>query len=298
MGAFELANLRAEPLRGDLFEPDAGPSPHAVVVVCHGFKGFKNWGFFPELGRRLAGAGFVTVLFNFSGSGIGPDLENFTELDRFADDTTSKQIEDLGCILDALAAGRLGSAPTDRSRIAVLGHSRGGAVALLRACADRRVRAVVTWAGVATLWRYSERELAEWRRRGFMEFLNTRTQQMMRLRSTLIDDLEANRARFDLLAAVAALDVPLLVVHGEQDVSVPVAEAQALAAAAASRCTLHVIPRTGHTFDAVHPWAGSTPALDAAIATTIDWLRVELNARAAAAPARNAATPDRKAASR
>ena len=280
MQGFELPNKHGEPLRGDVFEPETGSGPFPFVVVCHGFKGFKNWGFFPELGRRLAAAGFAAVTFNFSGSGIGPDLENFTELDRFASDTLSKQIADLGCILDALAAGRIGSDRGDLSRLALLGHSRGGAVAILRAREDPRVRALVTWAGVSTVWRYTQRELAEWRRRGNMDFLNTRTQQIMRIHSTLLDDLEANRERFDIPRAVAALEVPLLVVHGEQDVSVPVREAQTLAAAAApGHCTLEIVPGTGHTFDVVHPWAGSTPGLDVAIGGTIDWLQAQLGRR-------------------
>ena len=41
----------------------------------HGFKGFKDWGFFPHLADRLARAGLVAVSFNFSGSGVGPDGE-------------------------------------------------------------------------------------------------------------------------------------------------------------------------------------------------------------------------------
>ena len=276
MQGFELPNTHGAPLRGDVFEPETGLGPFPVVVVCHGFKGFKNWGFFPELGRRLAAAGFVAVTFNFSGSGIGADLENFTELDRFASDTLSKQIADLGNILDALTARRIGSERGDLHRLAVLGHSRGGAVAIVRAREDARVRAVVTWAGVSSVWRYTQRELAEWRRRGSLDFLNTRTQQLMRIDSTLLDDLEANRDRFDIPHAVAALDVPLLVIHGEQDVSVPVREAETLAAAAPGRCTLRIIPATGHTFDAVHPWAGSAPGLDAAIAATIEWLQGHL----------------------
>jgi dienelactone hydrolase len=279
--AFELSNPHGDPLRGDLLEPEAVSGPLPAVVVCHGFKGFKNWGFFPELGRRLAEAGFAAVLFNFSGSGIGPDLLNFTDLERFAADTTSRQIEDLGCILDALDAGRLGSGRVDLRRVAVLGHSRGAAVAILRAREDRRIRAVVSWAGVATFWRYSERELASWRKRGYMDFLNTRTQQLMRIHRDLLEDLEANRGSFDLLQAVARLEVPLLLVHGEEDVSVPADEARALCAAAdGSRTALHIVPRTGHTFGAVHPWAGSTPALDEAIAISIGWLHAHLGAGA------------------
>jgi dipeptidyl aminopeptidase/acylaminoacyl peptidase len=271
--AFELANSNGLPLRGDVYAPDGDGRP--TVVVCHGFKGFKNWGLFPELGRRLAEAGFLTVLFNFSGSGIGPDLESFTELDLF--DTMSKQLDDLGCILDALEANRLPGGRPGVDRLAVLGHSRGGATAVLRAGDDRRIRAVVTWSAVSTLWRYSERELTAWKAQGFLEFFNSRTKQQMRIAYGAVEDLEAHRERFDVLHAVAALQVPLLLVHGAEDVAVPVQEARDIQAASATgAATLHVVPGAGHTFGAVHPWAGTTSTLDEAIGVTLEWLRAQL----------------------
>ncbi len=269
--AFELTNTRGEPLRGDVFQPDRTEGASPVVVVCHGFKGFKNWGFFPEIGARLAAAGFIAVPFNFSGCGIGADLENFTELDRFARDTTSKQVVDLGCVLDALHDGSLPVEGADLERVAVLGHSRGGATALVRAHEDARVRAVVTWACVSTLWRYSDAELAAWKQRGEMEFLNTRTKQVMRIEYGAVEDMLAHRERFDVERVARALRVPLLLVHGEADESVPVREAQVLHTAARTS-TLHVIAGAGHTFGAVHPWKGSTPHLDEAIDVTQRWL--------------------------
>ena len=85
--------------------------------------------------------------------------------------------------------------------------------------------------------------------------------------------MEANRSRFDLITAVQALAVPLLLVHGSEDSSVPADEARELhVAAAAGRADLHLIHGAGHTFGAVHPWAGSTPAFDEATRVTIDWL--------------------------
>lgn len=273
--AFELTNPDGLPLRGDVISADGERRP--VVVVCHGFKGFKNWGFFPELGRRLADAGFFTVLFNFSGAGIGPDLENFTELDRFADDTMSKQLADLGCVLDALEANVLPGGTPDTGRVAVVGHSRGAATALLRARDDRRIGGVVTWAGVSTLWRYSDADLASWKSRGYLEFLNTRTGQQMRIGYSAVEDLEAHRERYDLLRAVGSLRTPVLLVHGDGDESVPVREAHDLfGAAPPGAATLHVVRGAGHTFGAVHPWAGSTPALEEAIGVTLEWLRARL----------------------
>ncbi len=276
---FEILNAEARTLRGDLHLPETGDT-FPAVIVCHGFKGFKDWGFFPELGQRLTRAGFASVLFNFSGAGVGPDLLTFTDFTAFAEDTISRQVADLGCIVDALHAGMVGDGRLDVQRLAVVGHSRGGAVAILRAREDRRLVAVASWAGVSRLWRYSAREVQEWRDKGAMEFLNMRTMQRMRIGSGYLDDLEANRARFDLVAAVQALAVPLLLVHGNEDLSVPEDEARELHAAAAGRADLHVIGAAGHTFGVVHPWAGSTPAFDEATRVTIDWLHARFRGAA------------------
>jgi pimeloyl-ACP methyl ester carboxylesterase len=280
MGAvtFELANRRGDPIRGDARFPDTPAGKLPTVVVCHGFKGFKDWGFFPHLGERLAGAGFLSLCFNFSGSGIGPDLQNFTELDRFAADTISQQIDDLGCVLDAIESGRVVGGRADLRRLGLLGHSRGAATAILRAHEDPRLRSVVTWAPVSSILRWSDRELAQWRAQGYLEFLNTRTGQQMRVNYTAIEDWLANRDRFDLRRAVAELACPLLIVHGEEDLSVRVEEGRELHEAAAPRgkCELVVLPHTGHTFGVEHPWKGPTPALERAIDRSIVWLEQSL----------------------
>src|SRR4030095_17269059 len=80
------------------------PAPRAIVV-CHGFKGFKDWGCFPTVGRELAEGGYLAVSFNFSGSGIGPDLLNFTDTERFERATISGDLDDLSRILEAIGSG-------------------------------------------------------------------------------------------------------------------------------------------------------------------------------------------------
>ena len=56
-------------------------------------------------------------------------------------------------MIDALARGELGVAPP--SSIGVVGHSRGGGIAVLQAASDPRVRALVTWAAISSVERWS-----------------------------------------------------------------------------------------------------------------------------------------------
>ena len=68
-----------------------------------------------------------------------------------------------------------------------------------------------------------------------------------------------------------------LVIHGSDDESVPAAEAERLADAGPHETTrLELIENTGHTFDAVHPFAGTTPALERVIGLSADWFERKL----------------------
>ena len=66
--------------------------------------------------------------------------------------------------------------------------------------------------------------------------------------------------QLDISRAADRISCPWLVLHGRNDETVPFAEADSLAASAA-RPELVAIDHTGHTFGAVHPFAGFTPAL-------------------------------------
>src|SRR5438034_10700543 len=92
MTSFTIDSSEGLPIRGDF---DVPSEPRALVVVAHGFKGFKDWGFFPWVAEFLCKRGFVVCRFNMSRSGIGENREAFDRLDLFADDTYSIQIADL-----------------------------------------------------------------------------------------------------------------------------------------------------------------------------------------------------------
>jgi uncharacterized protein len=275
---FAIPNRDGYPLRGDVrVRRQPGATPAAAIVVCHGFKGFKDWGFFPDLAQEVALAGYLAVSFNFSGSGIGPDLEQFTDVERFERATVSGDLSDLEVMVEAIANGRLpGAKPC--STFGLLGHSRGGGVALLAAAAEPRVRAVATWASVSHFSRWSPEMMAEWRARGHVEVENARTKQVFRLTTDLLADIEAHgKEKLSIERAVhdlRARRVPMLIVHGDGDESVQVSEGRDISGWGGGE--LRVLPGASHTFGAVHPFRGRTPDLAAAMAQTLEFFRRHL----------------------
>lgn len=273
--ALVLTNDEGLPVRADVCVPE-GEGPFPAVVIVHGFKGFKDWGMFPPTARALAARGIASVRLNTSRNGIGDDPVVFTELAAFARNTPGREVADVRLVVDAVESGEAGPA-LDASRLGILGHSRGGGVALLEASRDPRIRAAVTWASIASFDRYTSRAKAEWRARGRLEVPNARTGQAMWLDVQVLDDVEAHRAEYDLEAACRALTVPYLALHGDLDEAVDPADSEQLVSwCGAAEKTVRRVPRTGHTFGAVHPWAGATPAWERVIQATGDWFENHL----------------------
>lgn len=263
---FERPGPFGDSIRGDVRRPTDGP-PGTAVVITHGFKGFKDWGFFPHLARKLAGAGHVAVTFDFSLNGTAAGAADLVDLDAFARNTFTRELEELRWVIHQVMEGDLLVEPA-RS-VGVLGHSRGGGVAVLAAREDPRVESLVTWASVATFDRWDEPTKSRWREAGRTHTRNARTGVDLPLDRVLLEDLEENESRLDVAAAAHEVDVPWMVIHGTEDESVPVNEAEVLAAAC-PRARLVAVEGAGHTFGATHPFEGSSPHLERAVHATLD----------------------------
>ena len=269
--SFELRAANGGPLRGDVRVVGRGDGRPAVII-CHGFKGFKDWGFFPHLADRVVKAGFTAVSFNFGGSGVGSDGESFSEPERFGRNTYSHELEDLTTVCLATKNGVLADGVAACSRLGVFGHSRGGAAALFYTTRDDAVRALVTWSSIARTDRWDEKTIERWRKDGKLDVVNARTGDVLPLYTDLLDDLERNQDALDMKHAARGLRVPWLIVHGEADEAVPIADANELYASANHEITSFIkIPSGTHTFGARHPWAGYTAELEEAMDQTISW---------------------------
>jgi pimeloyl-ACP methyl ester carboxylesterase len=201
-----------------------------------------------------------------SRSGMGENPDTFERLDLFADDTYSVQVDDL---LDVVLWCQ---ARVDLPTFLV-GHSRGGGVALLAAERVDHLCGVATWNAISRVDRWNDDIKAQWRRDGFQDVINARTKQVMRMSTRMLDDYDANRERLDILGAVVKLDVPLLVVSGGKDESVPSGESREIAAYARD-AALVTIETATHTFNAIHPLVNVPPELSIAAAVTARFVNV------------------------
>jgi pimeloyl-ACP methyl ester carboxylesterase len=235
-----------------------GEADQPAVLIAHGFKGFKDWGLFPWLAERIAQAGLRAVRFDFSHNGV--EETDFDRLDLFLLDTPARHQEDLRALADALP-GPLG----------LLGHSRGGGDAILFAAGEPRVRAVATLAAVATTRLDLPDREQQLRSQGYYVFPNARTGQAMPVALPAFDEGE----RHSIEEAARRLTCPLLLVHGTADESVPVTALHDLAGWQPAAETLEV-DGAGHTFGAVHPFRGPTPALEQVGERVVAFLRRHL----------------------
>jgi uncharacterized protein len=243
-------------------------SDRPVVVVLHGFKGFKDWGMFPPFSERLARAGFMVVTPNVSGSGVD-DRGEFAYPERFGHNTFSAELEDLRRVVDALFQGELGLPPPPA--LGLMGHSRGGGTSILQTARDPRVRALVTWSAISTIERWPPEERAAWRKAGVNQIKNVRTGQILPLYTGVLDEIDARPEALDIQSAARRITVPWLLAHGTADESVPLREARALLAASPQARFLP-IEGGGHTYGAVHPWKGMTPELEGLFDASIEIL--------------------------
>jgi alpha-beta hydrolase superfamily lysophospholipase len=259
---FDIPCVDGLSIRGEAYLAE---SPIGSVIVCHGFKGFSHWAFFPYLARMLAHDGLNAITFDFSGSGIGADRESFTQAEAFAHNTFSRELEDLELLEDY---GR--RRKWIHGKFGLFGHSRGGGMAILYAAAQAAdVSSLVTWAAISYPNRWSPEDVITWRKRGHTEITNSRTGQVMRLETDLLDDVELHvKTKLNIEAAAAKIKAPWLIVHGTADDTVPSSEAEHLHSLSKGMSTLRLIQGANHGFSATHPLNEVPPVLEKVVLET------------------------------
>lgn len=227
-----------------------------VILFCHGFKGFKDWGAWNLMATVLAGSGFLVVKFNYSHNG-GTALRpiDFPDLDAFSNNNYSYEVRDTLRMLDWIENCDI---PADLNQIYLMGHSRAGGITTIVSAMDKRVKKLTTLAGVAN---YADRfpkgnAFIEWQDKGVIYLENGRTKQQMPLKFQIYTDFITNRNTLNIQKCASNLTIPHLIVHGDADPTVHVQDAYLLKRANPN-AQLIIVKGANHVFGAQHPWKKS-----------------------------------------
>jgi len=241
------------------FEANGKQKP--VVVFCHGYKGFKDWGCWNVLASHIAKKNIFFLKFNFSHNGGTMEQPiDFPDLNAFGENNFTKELDDLDTVISWItSAENLYSNELNSQEIILVGHSRGGGIVTIKASEDNRVTKVITLAGASD---YKSRfpigdELAYWRKEGVAYVENTRTKQQMPHFIQFYDDFMVNEARLTISSAAKKINMPHLIIHGTTDETVPFQEAEALHSWSANS-ELFAIESANHVFGGSHPWESNT----------------------------------------
>jgi len=236
------------------FLEDYKPKP--ILIFCHGYKGFKDWGAWNLMAESFANAGFFFIKFNFSHN--GGTLENpidFPDLEAFGNNNYTKELDDLEIVIDWITSNQEFSNHIDTKNISLIGHSRAGGIVTIKSEEDDRIKKVITLAGVSDYKSRSSTtgDLEQWKKDGVKYVLNGRTKQQMPHFIQFYEDFILNEERLTINRAVKNLKIPFCIIHGDDDNAVKIQEAYNLKAWN-PLSELKVIKNANHVFGAKHPW--------------------------------------------
>ena len=198
-----------------------------IVLIGHGVTGNKDRPFVVALAEGLAKAGIPALRFSFSGNGASQG--------KFSASTISKEVEDLGSVIGAVG----------NREVCYVGHSMGGAVGVLRAAKDPRVKALVSLAGMVHTKDFAEREFGMVKPgEGFMwDDTNCPLSQ------AYMDDM----AKIGSVVEFGSkIKIPWLLVHGTEDDVVPLQDSLDIFGRAIEPKRLVQLAGANHVFAGEH----------------------------------------------
>lgn len=242
----KITNCQGENLDYVFHPATDSKSPHHLILIGHGVTANLDRPFVKALAEGLAAAGLNTLRFSFSGNGASEG--------KFQDSCITKEVADLGCVIDA--------AEKSGHTVSYCGHSMGGAVGVLRTASDARIQHLVGLAPMVTTARFADAEFGMVEPdQGFMW-----DEESCPLSSTFMNDL---RSIGSTAPCAAQISVPVLLVHGAEDDLVPISDSQELLAAIPGEKSLVELPGANHVFS-------GEVATQAMVAAVVTWLSQKL----------------------
>lgn len=178
-----------------------------VVIICHGFVGSRIGvdRLFVKTARALAKQGNFVLRFDYAGCGESEGEYGQLGFDSMVNQTRTvlDYVSDMDCV--------------DPAKITLLGHSLGGAVALMTSVKDKRVKRLIMWSAVGYPFNDIVRIVG---RKSFDEAHTTGHTDHLgyRLAPVFFDSLMEHQP----FQAAPRFPGDVLVVHGTSDDTIPV----------------------------------------------------------------------------
>ncbi len=235
--------------------------PKALVIFIHGYKGYKDWGAWNLVEKEFINNEFGFLKFNMSHN--GGTVENpidFPDLDAFGNNDYTKELYDLNRII-TLAENELKDLSINIP-IYLIGHSRGGGIAILQTAIDKRIKKLVTWAAISDIEsRFpTGGDLDDWRVSGVRYVHNGRTNQQMPHFYSFYENFVENKDILNIEEACKKIKIPFLPIHGDMDLAVSISEGINISRWA--NVHLEIIKGAEHTFQTKQPWTAKSLPFD------------------------------------
>ena len=210
-------NKSGHSISGVLNLPPGRP-PFPAVVICHGFKGYKEQNHLKTLAIALAKSGVASLRFDFTNE-VGESYGSIENI-KF-----SQELGDLKSAIDYVCKQKF----IKSDRIGLAGHSLGGQLVVHYAPTDKRVKALVGLAGSyihgqgkTNLEKNAINQMAEAKKGGYFYIVSKRTGKKYKIKIDFYFDL----IKHNTLAQAKKIKIPAMLIHGSKDSSVHISSSK------------------------------------------------------------------------
>jgi len=228
-----------------------------VIYFIHGYKGYKNWGAWDLISDYFYDLGYGFAKCNLSYNGTTLDKPNeFSDLDAFGKNRYSYELQDINAFIKTVDATCDEVSITKR---VLVGHSRGGGSAILSVNTLPEIDLLITWAAISDIGRrfLTGEALENWKKTGVHSIINGRTKQQMPHYYSFYEDYLKHKNRLNIQHEASKIMIPWAIIHGTDDLSVPLSEGEELYKAAHNTAQFFKLKSANHVFGAKEPFTNS-----------------------------------------